>query len=107
VLESVHPRRLAEAAASADYIARVQELAAAPDAELRRPPASMPIPAERPVAYFCSEFGIHRSLPLYGGGLGVLAGDLVKAASDMALPMVGVGLLYRQGNLHQRLDNAG
>jgi starch phosphorylase len=107
VLESAHPRRLAEAAARADYVARVQELAAALDAELRRPPAPTAIPAERPVAYFCSEFGVHCSLPLYGGGLGVLAGDVLKAASDMALPMVGVGLLYRRGYFHQRLDRAG
>jgi starch phosphorylase len=107
LLEVATPRRLDEAAARADYVARVRELAAALDAELGRPPAAAPIPAERPVAYVCSEFGIHRSLPLYAGGLGILAGDLLKAASDLALPLVGVGLLYRQGYHRQRLDQTG
>jgi glycogen phosphorylase len=76
------------------------------DAQLARPSA-FAIPPEQPIAYFCSEFGAHCSLPLYGGGLGVLAGDLLKAASDLAIPMVGVGLLYRQGYFHQRLDIGG
>lgn len=58
----------------------------------------------RPVAYFCAEFGIHESLPIYSGGLGVLAGDHLKAASDLAVPLVGVGLLYHQGYTEQKLD---
>ncbi|HKK08320.1 MAG TPA: DUF3417 domain-containing protein, partial [Gemmatimonadota bacterium] len=49
---------------------------------------------ERPVAYFCAEFGLHNSVPIYSGGLGVLAGDHCKAASDLGVPLVGVGLLY-------------
>jgi len=49
------------------------------------------------IAYFCAEFGFHESLPIYSGGLGILAGDHCKAASDMGLPFIGVGLLYRQG----------
>jgi starch phosphorylase len=65
------------------------------------------VPAERPVAFFCAEFGVHRSLPIYGGGLGALAGDILKGASDRALPMVGVGILYRQGYFHQRVDTSG
>ncbi len=59
------------------------------------------------VAYFCAEFGLHESLPIYSGGLGILAGDHCKAASDMRLPFVGVGLLYRQGYFHQTVDNDG
>ncbi|MEF8980339.1 alpha-glucan family phosphorylase [Thiohalorhabdus sp.] len=59
------------------------------------------------IAYFCAEFGFHESLPLYSGGLGILAGDLVKAASDMHLPMVAVGLLYRQGYFIQSIDVDG
>jgi len=59
------------------------------------------------VAYFCAEFGFHESLPLYSGGLGILAGDQVKAASDMHLPLVGVGILYRQGYFIQTIDAAG
>ena len=53
------------------------------------------------------EFGIHESLPLFAGGLGILAGDHLKAASDLALPLVGVGLLYRCGYFHQFLDPTG
>jgi starch phosphorylase len=60
-----------------------------------------------PVVFVCAEFGIHRSLPIYSGGLGVLAGDVLKAASDRALPMIGVGLLYRKGYFQQRVDRAG
>jgi starch phosphorylase len=107
LLESVAPARLREVAADAVYLARLERLAAALDADLQRPPAACGIAPDRPVAYFCSEFGVHSSLPLYGGGLGVLAGDLLKAASDLAIPMVGVGLLYREGYFHQRLDAEG
>jgi len=59
------------------------------------------------VAYFCAEFGFHESFPIYSGGLGILAGDHCKAASDLRLPFVGVGLLYRQGYFHQTIDSAG
>ena len=59
------------------------------------------------VAYFCFEFGFHESFPIYSGGLGILAGDHCKAASDVRLPLVGVGLLYRQGYFFQRIDNQG
>jgi starch phosphorylase len=68
-----------------------------------RPTPGLP----RGVAFFCSEYGVHPSLPIYAGGLGVLAGDLVKAASDAALPLVAVGLLYRQGYFRQRIDLSG
>ena len=60
-----------------------------------------------PVVFVCAEFGIHRSLPIYSGGLGVLAGDILKAASDQAIPMIGIGLLYRKGYFQQRVDRAG
>ncbi len=59
------------------------------------------------VAYFCAEFGFHESFPIYSGGLGILAGDHCKAASDLCLPFIGVGLLYRQGYFHQTIDNDG
>src|SRR5262245_60019657 len=58
----------------------------------------------RPVAYFSAEFGLHESIPIYSGGLGVLAGDHIKSASDLAIPLVGVGLFYGQGYFRQRLD---
>ncbi len=60
-----------------------------------------------PVAYFCAEFGLQESLPIYSGGLGVLAGDHCKAASDMALPFVAVGLFYRRGYFRQNIDADG
>jgi len=59
------------------------------------------------IAYFSMEYGIHESVPIFAGGLGVLAGDHLKAASDLALPLVGVGILYRKGYFHQFLDPAG
>ena len=60
----------------------------------------------RPVAYFSAEFGLHESLPIYSGGLGILAGDHIKSASDLEIPLVGVGLFYGQGYFRQRLDGA-
>jgi len=58
----------------------------------------------RPVAYFSAEFGIHESLPVYSGGLGVLAGDHIKSASDLDIPLIGIGLFYGQGYFRQHLD---
>jgi len=60
-----------------------------------------------PVAYFSAEFGLHESLPVYSGGLGVLAGDHIKSASDLGIPLVGIGLFYGQGYFRQRLDHRG
>ena len=60
-----------------------------------------------PVAYFSAEFGLHESLPVYSGGLGVLAGDHIKSASDLDIPLVGIGLFYGQGYFRQRLDLNG
>jgi len=61
----------------------------------------------RPIGYFSAEFGIHESLPIYSGGLGVLAGDHIKSASDLDIPLVGIGLFYAQGYFHQYLDSDG
>ena len=61
----------------------------------------------RPVAYFSAEFGLHESLPIYSGGLGVLAGDHIKSASDLGIPLIGIGLFYGQGYFLQRLDVNG
>lgn len=59
------------------------------------------------IAYFCFEFGISEGLPIYSGGLGILAGDHLKAASDLGIPMVAVGLLYNRGYFRQRLTHDG
>ncbi|MGH9750285.1 MAG: alpha-glucan family phosphorylase [Candidatus Polarisedimenticolia bacterium] len=69
----------------------------------RHAPALVP----RPVAYFSAEFALHESLPIYSGGLGVLAGDHLKSCSDLGVPIWGVTILYRQGYFTQRLDAAG
>ncbi len=61
----------------------------------------------RPVAYFSAEFGLHETIPIYSGGLGVLSGDHLKGASDLGVPLVGVGLLYAQGYFTQTLDITG
>jgi glycogen phosphorylase len=61
----------------------------------------------RPVAYFSAEFGLHESLPIYSGGLGVLAGDHIKSASDLGIPLIGIGLFYGQGYFRQYLDEKG
>ncbi len=60
-----------------------------------------------PIAYFCAEYGLHESLGIYSGGLGVLAGDHMKTASDMAMPLIGVGLMYRKGYFRQSIDADG
>ena len=59
------------------------------------------------IAYFCAEFGLHESLPIYSGGLGILAGDHCKAASDLSIPFIAVGMLYRQGYFTQTIDEHG
>ncbi|MCB9879664.1 MAG: alpha-glucan family phosphorylase [Planctomycetes bacterium] len=65
------------------------------------------ISKQHPVAYFSAEFGVHHSLPVYSGGLGILAGDHLKAASDLGVPLVGVGLFYRYGYMSQQLSSDG
>ncbi len=62
---------------------------------------------QRPVAYFSMEFGIHESLPIYSGGLGILSGDHLKSASDLGIPLVGIGLYYDEGYFHQLVDKDG
>ncbi len=105
--------RIAERAVDPSYVERVNKLAARFDAymsDTRAAPTlnlTSAITREAPVAYFCAEYGIHNSLPLYSGGLGILAGDHLKSASDLNLPLVAVGLFYRYGYFHQRLRGDG
>ncbi|MDX1621641.1 MAG: alpha-glucan family phosphorylase [Nitriliruptorales bacterium] len=105
MLVETSPAELEQAAADAELVAKINDLDATLTDDLRRPASELA--GEGPIAFLCAEFGIHRSLPIYSGGLGVLAGDILKEASDLALPMVGVGLLYRRGYFHQRLDRSG
>lgn len=105
LLEELEPWRLDELAADAGVVTRVDALAAEFDAEMARPHSEGS--SDHPVAFMCAEFGVHRSLPFYAGGLGVLAGDFLKESSDQGLPVVGVGLFYAEGSFHQRLDITG
>jgi starch phosphorylase len=94
---------LAEAAGDSDYVERANAVADALSREL----AQGPVGPREPVAFLCAEFGVHASLPVYSGGLGVLAGDILKEASDRRLAFVGIGLLYRRGYFRQRVDLSG
>ncbi|HUQ30986.1 MAG TPA: alpha-glucan family phosphorylase [Pyrinomonadaceae bacterium] len=112
LLAEVSEFRLMQMATDPVYIERVSRLAASFDdymADHRTwgEQADKKITWEHPVAYFCAEYGIHNSLPLYSGGLGMLAGDHLKSASDLRLPLVAVGLLYRYGYFRQRLRRDG
>ncbi len=104
----VSQERLEELARDTSFLAhmeRVQELYE--DQVLAPVETSKRIVGDDRIAYFSMEFGLHESVPLYSGGLGVLAGDHLKAASDLRLPLVGVGLMYRQGYFRQFLDPDG
>ncbi len=100
---------LERAADDETFLATYATVLADFDGYLRKTGAPKPdeLVATDLVAYFCAEFGLHESFPIYSGGLGVLAGDHCKAASDLGLPFVAVGLLYRQGYFNQTIDRNG
>ena len=98
---------LERAAADEALTTRARTVLEAVEADLRRSVMACRASVHHPVAFLCAEFAVHRSLPIYAGGLGVLAGDILKEASDLAVPMVAVGLLYRQGYFVQRMDATG
>ncbi len=104
LLQEASGDALARAAADPALIARAEAVERALGDDLARPASG---DEEHPVAFFCAEFGVHASLPIYSGGLGVLAGDILKAASDRAVPLVGIGLMYRRGYFRQRIDHTG
>lgn len=109
-LKRVDEQKLVEAAEDHVFLANYNRVLSAYDTyhnePLKRDQAST-LKHSDMVAYFCAEFGFHESFPIYSGGLGILAGDHCKAASDMRLPFVGVGLLYRQGYFAQTIDGDG
>ena len=104
-LSNLPERDLLHAATDERTLDRLREVVGRMESEMQRPGER--VLASGPVAFFCAEFALHSSLPVYAGGLGVLAGDFLKEASDQALDVVGVGLLYRRGYLHQRMDLSG
>ena len=111
ILREVDPERLKAASTDPAFLALYDSVMARFDADIAardswfatRHPGAL----SGPVAYFSAEFAIHSSLPLYAGGLGILAGDICKEASDLGLPMVGVGLMYPQGYFRQRISIDG
>ncbi len=109
-LQLVPQSRLDAAAGDPGFLAEFDAVVRTFDAYLAdsRPGAlADAVGAGQTVAYFCAEFGFHESLPIYSGGLGILAADHCKAASDLGLPLVGMGLLYRQGYFQQFIDADG
>jgi starch phosphorylase len=108
LLSRVSEYRLAQMATDPAYLERLEKLTR--EFEEYMQPSAMVwdgITRENPVAYFCAEYGVHNSLPLYSGGLGMLAGDHLKSASDLQLPLIAVGLLYHYGYFRQRLRRDG
>jgi starch phosphorylase len=110
MLKRIDEQRLLDAAADPAFFDSLTRVLSAFDAYQAESPFRQNSGGFKPddlVAYFCAEFGVHESLPMYSGGLGILAGDHCKAASDFQIPFVAVGLLYRQGYFVQTIDGEG
>jgi len=107
LLASITPMRLATLATDPAFLERYDAVIRWFEAETSFDHAwfsrTYPDLRGKTIAYFCAEFGLHSSVPIYSGGLGVLAGDHCKAASDLGVPLVGVGILYRAGYFDQRI----
>ena len=108
MLNEADPERLEKVAADPEFLSRLAEARAALDRYLTEPRWYQGL-ADAPssIAYFSPEFGISEVLPQYSGGLGVLAGDHLKAASDLGVPIIGIGLFYRHGYFRQALSVDG
>jgi starch phosphorylase len=108
LLGEVEPARLEELAADAAFVGRVSALSADLEAYLSEPRWYQSLEsAPASIAYFSPEFGIAAALPQYSGGLGILAGDHLKSASDLGVPIIGVGLFYRSGYFRQAISHEG
>ncbi|HUY20621.1 MAG TPA: alpha-glucan family phosphorylase [Candidatus Binataceae bacterium] len=110
ILQSLTEARIADLAGNAAFTAELQRQVVARAEYLRRPTwfaENYGTAGLRPVAYFSMEFGLSEALPIYSGGLGILAGDHLKTASDLGVPLIGIGLLYQQGYFRQMLDAEG
>lgn len=119
-LQTINPARLTDAAQDADYLAHLERVLREFDDYMDGWPRSGSTWYSRahpgmaaysgdgsPIAYFSAEFGLTETLPIYAGGLGVLAGDHLKSASDLGVPLVAVGLLYQYGYFRQQIDPDG
>lgn len=108
VLVATSPDRWAELSADEDFMAEAAEVLDEFHAYMNADPAPVASRApDGPIAYFCAEYGLHESLQIYSGGLGVLAGDHLRSASDAGLSFVAVGMLYRRGYFAQQIDADG
>ncbi|HYV95849.1 MAG TPA: alpha-glucan family phosphorylase [Gemmatimonadaceae bacterium] len=112
LLQQVDPERLIACAADPKFVAHYDRVIGwfRSERDDSRTWFAANYPALRggaPIAYFCAEFGFHNSIPIYSGGLGVLAGDHCKTASDLGVPLVGIGILYRNGYFDQRVNLEG
>lgn len=111
LLKQISELRLWQKAADADYVDRVNSFRTRLDGYLDRDRQTAadhgPLTIDHGVAYFCAEYGVHNSLPNYSGGLGILAGDHLKSASDLDLPLTAIGLLYRYGYFRQKIRHDG
>jgi starch phosphorylase len=110
LLGQIDQSRLEQLARDDGFLAHMDRVEAAFDAYMAAPTWFQETYGDQTdcrVAYFSAEFGIHESLPVYSGGLGVLAGDHLKSASDLGIPLVGVGLMYREGYFRQYLNVDG
>ena len=109
ILEQASPDRFKDLQENEDYMSLYHEVVAKFDAYMAEPLRSLStdVTPDAPIAYFSTEYGLSESIPIYSGGLGVLSGDHLKSASDMAIPLVGVGLLYKNGYFRQDIDADG
>ena len=110
-LRQVSQQRLRQAAEDPEYLALYDSVLAAFDVYMQEDDLWArkfhPELTNHPIAYFSMEYGLHEMLPIYSGGLGVLAGDHLKEASDLGLPLVGIGLMYGEGYFSQRIHEDG
>lgn len=107
-LERVSDLRLEQKSHDSHYLEKLHQFVSLQCEYLSRPKKSFDcVTPENPVAYFCAEYGVHNSLPNYSGGLGILAGDHLKSASDLGVPLLAIGLLYRFGYFRQRITVDG
>jgi glycogen phosphorylase len=111
LLRTVAPERLVQLSRDPDFLVHLDRVLASFD-QYMHPNGTWfgttyPYAGDRTVAYFSAEFGLHEALPIYSGGLGILAGDHTKESSDLGVPLVGIGFLYPQGYFRQEVDEAG
>ncbi len=111
LLDLIDIRKMQEAVSNESYMSLYETVLKKFDKYVNQPHILIqnmePITKDRPIAYFSMEFGFHESIPIYSGGLGILSGDHIKSASDVNIPLVGVGLLYKNGYFRQSISKEG